>query len=170
MNEKETLEARIDELKTQLKDARNRIDEIERREREKNRKRHDIISRIKNKKMMNVVFPYYDNIYTSSGYRKPTGKVILRNWGCTPYQFNALRNLAKSITDYVSFHRRSDGYVEQTTVKRNLDKLDDAEMQLVVDCTDELLAVLYKYKVLCQEHQNIDYSDFFRSERRRIDD
>ena len=89
-----------------------------------------------------------------------TGKVVLRHWTCTQHNFNTIRNLAKMITDYVVFQKRSDGYVEQSTVKRNIDKLDDTEIKLVAECTDELIAVLYKYKVLCNEHQNMDYSEF----------
>lgn len=158
MNEKERIQEEIENLKSQMKYARKRIEEIERAEKLKPVGRCDIISRIKNKAMLDVVFPYYDQVTTD--YRKMTGKVVLRHWTCTQHNFNTIRNLAKMITDYVVFQKRSDGYVEQSTVKRNIDKLDDTEIKLVAECTDELIAVLYKYKVLCNEHQNMDYSEF----------
>lgn len=89
MSDIERIQEEIQNLKERLKDARSRIEEIERLEREKNKKRCDIISRIENKRM-----------------------------------------------------------------------LDDTEIRLVAECADEIIAVLYKYKVLCSEHQNIDYSEF----------
>lgn len=164
-DEKQKLKYEIAELKKQQSEMRERIKEIERLDRLKIKERQDIASRLKNANMINYIFPYYDNVYEYDGKYINTGKVHLRHWKQMPNDFTAIRNLAKTITYYKSFSRRSDGYVEQSTVKKTLNQLDDEELRLVAECADEIIAVLHKYKGLCEKHQNIDYSEFLIEEK-----
>lgn len=110
--------------------------------------------------MLNYIFPYYDNVFEHDRGCQATGKVQLRHSNFLQSDFATIRNLAKSITNYKMFSKRSNNYIEQQTIKRNLNQLDDEEIMLIADCADEIIAVLYKYKMLCKEHQNIDYSEF----------
>lgn len=161
VDEKQQLKEEIQKLKEQQAEMRQRIKEIEQRERLKEKERCEIASRLQNKDMLDYIFKFYDNIceYGINGMRM-SGKVTLRHWKQMPNGFTEIRNLAKGITDYTSFSKRKDDYVEQTTVKRNLNKLDDVEISLVTQCADEIIAVLYKYKKLCEKHQDRDYSEF----------
>lgn len=160
MDEKQKLKDEIEKLKKQQSEMRQRIKEIERQEQLKEKRRVDIASKLKNKDMLDYIFPYYDNLSEVGKPRELSGKVHLRHWKQMPSDFTDIRNLAKSITFYKIFSRRSDGYVEQSTIRRNLNQLDDEEIRLVTDCADEIIAVLYKYKMMCEKHQNIDYSEF----------
>lgn len=156
--EKELLKEEIKKLKERKSEMRERIKEIELLDRLKEKERCDIVSKLKNKELLNYVFPYYDQVCRD--YRTMTGKVCLRRWKQMPHDFTAIRNLAKTITNYTIFSRRKDNFVEQSIQRRNLNQLDDTELQLVVDCTDEIIAVLCKYKMLCKKHQNRDNSEF----------
>lgn len=156
--EKELLKEEIKKLKEQQSEMRDRIKEIERLDRLKEKERCDIVSKLKNKDLLDYVFPYYDQV--CKDYRKMTGTVCLRHWKQMPYDFTAIRNLAKTITNYTIFSLRKDHYVEQSVQRRNLNQLDDAELKLVVDCADEIIEVLYKYKMLCKKYQNRDDSQF----------
>lgn len=161
-DEKQKLKEEIALLKQQQDELRHQIKEIEQAERLKAKKKCDIASKLKNASMLDYIFPYYDNVCDEK--RKNIGKVHLRHNRYLSNHFTEIRNLAKSITHYVSFSRRSDGWVEQSTVKRNLKELDDEELRLVSECADEIIAVLYKYKNLCEEHQDIDYDEFVLKE------
>ena len=156
--EKELLKQEIQKLKEQQSEMRERIKEIEYLERLKEKERCDIASRLQNTDMLDYIFPYYDQVCT--GYRQMSSKVTLRHWKQMPHDFTNIRNLAKTITNYTIFSRRKDGYVEQSIQRRNLNQLDDTEVNLVTRCADEIIAVLYKYKKLCTEHQNRDNSEF----------
>ena len=164
-DEKKKIKDEIAELKKQQSEMRERIKEIERLDRLKIKERQDIASRLKNADMIDYIFPYYDNVYEYDGKYVSTGKVHLRHWKQMPNDFTAIRSLAKTITYYKSFSKRSDGYIEQSTVKKNLNQLDDEEIRLVAECADEIIAVLYKYKGLCEKHQNMDYGEFFIEEK-----
>lgn len=159
-DEKQKLKDEIHRLKKEQDKMRQRIKEIERLNCIKEKARCDIASKLKNADLIDYIFPYYDNVFELGRLNNPTGKVHIRHWKQMPNDFAAIRNLAKSITFYKSFTRRSDNYIEQQTVKRNLNQLDEEEIKLVTDCADEIIAVLYKYKMLCEKHQNIDYSEF----------
>lgn len=161
-DEKQKLKDKIAELKRQQSEMCERIKEIERLDRLKIKERQDIVSRLKNADMLSYIFKTYDNICTEN--RKMAGKVHLRKSKYTPQGFEKIRELAKVITAYTEFSRRSDGYIEQSTVKKKLNQLDDEEIRLVAECADEIIAVLYKYKELCEKHQNIDYSEFVIAE------
>lgn len=164
-DEKQKLKDEIAELKKQQSEMRERIKEIERLDRLKIKERQDIASQLKNTDMIDHIFPYYDNVYEYKGGYVSTGKVHLRHWKQMPNDFTAIRNLAKTITYYKVFSKRSDGYIEQSTVKKNLNQLDDEEIRIVAECADEIIEVLYKYKGLCEKHQNIDYSEFVVEEK-----
>lgn len=159
-DEKQKLKDEISELKKQQDIMRKRIKEIEQLEHLKEKTRCDIASKLKNVGLLDYIFPFYDNVFELGRLCNPTGKVHIRHWKQMPNDFAAIRNLAKSITFFKSFSRRSDGYIEQSTVKRNLNQLDDEEIRLVTECADEIIVVLYKYKMMCEKHQNIDYSEF----------
>lgn len=161
-DEKQKLKEEIALLKQQQDELRHQIKEIEQAERLKAKKKCDIASKLKNASMLDYIFPYYDNVYDEK--RKNIGKVHLRHNRYLSNHFTEIRALAKSITHCVSFSKRSDGWVEQSTVKKNLKELDDEELRLVVECADEIIAVLYKYKKLCEEHQSMDYSEFVLEE------
>lgn len=167
--EKQKLKDEIEQLKIQQKEMREKLKEIERLERLKNKERCDIASKLENSDMLDFVFEFYDNVCDFD--RKMTGKVTLRHWKQMPHGFATIRNLAKGITDYKIFTRRRDDYVEQTTVKRNLNQLDDIKINLVTQCADEIIAVLYKYKKFCEKHQDRDYSEYvLESEERNAMD
>ena len=159
-DEKQKLKDEIAELKKQQSEMRERIKEIERSERSKEKQRCDIVSKLKNAELLDYIFPYYDNVFEFDRKRMAIGKVHLRHSKFTPNEFEKIRSLAKNITYYQTFSRRSDGYIEQATLRRNLNQLDEEELRLVAECADEIIAVLYKYKGLCEEHQNIDNSEF----------
>lgn len=156
--EKELLKQEIQKLKEQQYEMRERIKDIDRLERLKEKERVDIASRLKNKEMLDYVFPYYNQVCTD--YMKMSGKVTLRRRKNMPHDFTTIRNLAKTIANYTIFSKRKDGYVEQSIQRRNLNQMDDTEINLISQCTDEIIAVLYKYKMLCSKHQNIDNSEF----------
>ena len=160
VEEKEELKAEIESLKQEQKELKCRIGEIERLERLKVKERQNIVGRLKNKDMLDVISEYYDNVYEQKSYRTCAGKVALRHYKYTPQEFTKIRDIAKAITNFPSFSKRSDGYVEQSTVRRNLNSLDDVELDLVTQCADEIIAVLYKYKIQCRKHQNLDLSEF----------
>ena len=157
-NEKEKLKEEIEQLKIQQQEIQEKIKEIERLEQLKIKERCDIASRLQNVDMLDYVFKYYDNVCDCNG--KLIGKVALRHWKQMPHDFTVIRNLAKQITDYKSFSKRTDNFVEQFTNRRKLNQLDDVEINLVTQCADEIIAVLYKYKQLCEKHQDKDYSEF----------
>ncbi len=159
-DEKQKLKDEIEQLKIQQKEMREKIKEIERLDRLKVKERCDIASRLQNADMLDYVFQYYDNVCEYGTKMTLSGKVILRHWKQMPSGFKEIRNLAKGITDYKIFSRRDDNYIEQSTVKRNLNQLDDEEISLVAQCADEIIAVLYKYKQLCEKRQNRDNSEF----------
>lgn len=161
-DEKQKLKEEIALLKQQQDELRHKIKEIEQAERLKLNKKCDIASRLKNASMLDYIFPYYDNVYDEK--RKNIGKVHLRHNRYSSNNFTKIRDLAKSITNCVSFSKRSDGWVEQSTVKKNLKELDDEELRLVVECADEIIAVLYKYKKQCEEYQDMNYSEFVLEE------
>ena len=158
--EKEQLQSEIAKLTEKKKEMQEKIKEIERLEKLSLKERADISSRIQNKDMLDVVFEYYDNIYHTGNFRECSGKVALRHNKFLPNGFEKIRELAKTITYFPSFSLRSDKYVEQAVVKRRLDKMDVTELELVAECADEIISVLYKYKKKCREHQNLDLSDF----------
>ncbi len=107
---------------------------------------------------MDYIFPYYDNLYDKDG--KHSGKVELRHYKSLPADFSMIRKLACMITDYKELVKRSDNRIEQFDVKRNINQLDDAEIELVAQCADEIINVMYRYKKLCMEYHGKDYSEF----------
>ena len=147
----------IEELKQEIQRLKNKVSEIEKREKERHKERIDIASRLNNRDKLSYIFPSYENICEGS---RPIGKVALRHCKHLVQGFSTIRTLARSITDYVEFYRRNDNYVNQKTIRRSLKQLDDAELELIAQCADEIIDVLYKYKQLCVKHQGIDYSDF----------
>lgn len=148
----------IEELKREIERLRTQVEEMQANGKKPEIKRNDISSRIKNRDKLSYVFQVYDNICIGGKF---TGKVSLRHSSFLPSGFSQIRSLAKTITDYPQFSRRdSDNCVSQQIVKRNLDQLDDAELSLVADCADEIIDVLYKYKLLCMEQQGMDYGEF----------
>ena len=160
-DEKQQLKEEIQKLKEQQAEMRQRIKEIEQCERLKEKERQEIASRLKNKDMLDCIFKSYDNV-KEYGSRKIefSGKVVLRHKKYMPNEFTKIRDLSRAITDYVTFSRRKDNYVEWINVSRKLNQLDDVELDLVTQCADEIIAVLYKYKQLCEKHQNRDDSEF----------
>lgn len=161
-DEKQKLKDEIALLKKQQEELRHQIKEIEQAERLKSKKKCDIASKLKNASMLDYIFPYYDNVCGED--RKPIGKVHLRRNRYLSNNFTTIRSLAKCVADCVAFSKRSDGWVEQSKVKKPLKELNDEELRLVAECADEIIEVMYKYKKLCEKHQNIDYSEFVMEE------
>lgn len=158
--EKEQIRKEIEALRKQQSELRNKIREIERDEQKEEKRRVDIASKINNICLLDYIFPYYDNLYDSLCTRKCSGKVVLRSWKSMPHRFEDIRKIAHSVTDYVILSKRSDNYIEQKTIHRKLNQLSDEELDIVARCTDEIIEVLYKYKMLCSKNQKTYIEDF----------
>lgn len=161
MKKSEEIMREIDEIKKQQQELRNQLELVRKEEAKKVSTFRDIPNSIGNRWKLFHIFPFYDQVLISIHTRKRSGNVVLReNSHCTPHEFSKIRDIAKYITNYKVFATRSDGWVEQRTIKRNIKELDDTEFKLVVECAEEIVNVLYDYKMKCEEYQRIDNSDF----------
>lgn len=164
MNNSNLILEEINKLKEQQKELRQQLCEVQMMERKKNREMRDVSRHIKNGEKLAYIYPSFDQVCSNErniyGMRRYLGKVAMRTHKGSCPDFDKIRNLAKTISNYTEFSLREDNFVDYRKKSVKISDLSEQELELVIECADEIIDVLYKYKVMYNSrfaNENLDF-------------